>query len=110
MKIRQFILSVFAGLALSTAAVAGPSSQHSSAALAHSVQGSAHAGAAVIKGAAAVAAVPLLVAGAAGQASTAAGEALLEEANRPLKIGHQVLQKTPTPAQMMDQAKAGAKQ
>jgi hypothetical protein len=109
MNIRQTILSIFAGLALSSAAIAGPSSQHSSAALAHSVQGSAHAGAAVIKGTAAVAAVPLLVVGSAGQASTAAGEALLEEANRPLEIGHQVLQKTPTPAQMMDKAKEGAK-
>ncbi len=110
MKIRQYIFSVIAALALSTTALAGPSSQHSSAAAAHSVQGSAHAGAAVIKGTAAVAAVPLLVVGASGQASTAAGEALLEEANQPLKIGHRVLQKTPTPADMMKQATTEAKQ
>lgn len=107
MKIRQILISLFAAVAFSTSAFAGPSSQHSGAAAAHSLAAASHAGSAVVKGSAAVAAVPLLAIGGLGQVSTAAGEALLNEANQPLKIGHAVVHKTPSPADMMKLNKAG---
>lgn len=107
MKIRQILISLVAAFAFSSSVFAGPSSQHSGAAAAHSLAGSAHAGAAVLSGTAAVAAVPLLVVGGSGQASTAAGEALLKKANQPLKIGHTIVHKTPSPADMMKRTDAG---
>ncbi len=78
-----------------TPAIAGPLSQHSSAASTHSAAASVHAGAAVVKGAAAIAATPLIAAGVSGMASAAAGSALHEFASEPLRIGHEVLHTSP---------------
>ena len=89
---------------------------HLSAASTHSAAASAHAGAAVVKGAAAVAATPLIVVGASGIASAAAGSALHEYANEPLRIGHKVMHThpknkaaTPSPTEQMADPKQGKK-
>jgi hypothetical protein len=112
MSTRQHIAIAFASLltasAITAPAIAGPSAQHLSAASTHSAAASVHAGASVVKGAAAVAAVPFVAVGVSGMASAAAGSALHEFANEPLRIGHEVIHtevnKTPTPAQQMGKA------
>lgn len=99
MNIKQNITAIFASLALSCSACAGPSTQHLSTASEHATLASAHGTSTLIKGVASVAAVPLLVVGSAGVAIGTAGSAMVDFASQPLPLGddHTTLESNTTP-------------
>ncbi|MEO9652182.1 MAG: hypothetical protein ABJ360_18900 [Roseobacter sp.] len=83
----MFLRSALIGLTLATtatAALAGPSGQHSAEATYHSGAAASHAGNAVVSGAVTVAAVPIV---AVGSALVITGAALDEVGNNALNVG-----------------------
>jgi hypothetical protein len=101
-NLKHTLCALLASIAFTTGAVAGQSPEHLSAASKHVGYASEHLGTAAVKGTSASMAVPLIVVGSAGIASTAAGESLLEIANQPLPLGYPVAYGTPTPAKALD--------
>ena len=105
------LIALLTALTLTTPVVAGAPAQHSGAASSHAIGAVAHSATAAVKGVSAIAAVPLIGAGASGMASAAAGSALHEFANEPLRVGHEIIhtspqsaRNTPTPAAQMANA------
>ncbi len=88
MKLSSTVTALFAALTLSCTACASPSLQHTSNASEQATLALAHGSGSAVKGAASVAAVPLLVVGSAGLAVGSAGSALVEFASQPLPLGH----------------------
>jgi len=83
----MFIRSALIGLTLAataTAALAGPSGQHSAEATYHSGEAASHAGAAAVSGVATVAAVPII---AVGSAIAITGEVLEEVGTSTIETG-----------------------
>jgi len=107
MNLKKNIMAVFASLALSCAACAGPVSQNLSAAAEHSMVASGHGSGTLLQGASAVASVPLLVVGSAGVVIGSAGSAMAEFASEPLPLGEvadhdaQSTPRTPDPATVL---------
>ena len=87
----MFIRSALIGLTLAataTAALAGPSGQHSAKATYHSGEAASHAGAAAVSGVATVAAVPII---AVGSAIAITGEVLEEVGELERLLRHRIL-------------------
>ena len=110
------LIALLSAFSFTATATAGPSAQHVGAASSHSAAAVAHSGTAAVKGASAVAAVPLIAVGGSAMVSAAAGSALYEFASEPLRVGHQVIhtappatKQTPTPAEQMGTREQGQK-
>lgn len=88
-------------MCLSTPAFAGGISQHFSHSLDHSVRAIGHSTATGFKLVSGIVSIPLMIAGEIGKASGDVGDALWEEANKPLPITDEIITAGPTPAEAM---------
>ncbi|MEH6444538.1 MAG: hypothetical protein V7784_11625 [Oceanospirillaceae bacterium] len=103
-SINNKIMTIVTLALFSSFAVAAPgSSNHSAQASKHSALAGSHMVVGTAKVAASVVALPLIVVGAVGAASAAAGSALLESAQgyEPLEVTDIVITQDPSPTQAM---------